>query len=40
METDKTQSPDKNYWNKWYVVVLLFLIAQIIIFYFITRYFN
>lgn len=26
----------KAYWNKWYLVVLIFLILQIIIFYLIT----
>lgn len=34
----KTTSEDGNqsYWKKWYLGVLLFLIVQIIIFYFIT----
>jgi hypothetical protein len=40
MKSNKTQSGDKNYWNKWYMAVLVFLIMQIVIFYFITRYFN
>lgn len=31
---------EKSYWNKWYLVVLLFLIAQIIIFYVITAEFK
>lgn len=31
---------EKTYWNKWYLLVLLFLILQITIFYFITRSFN
>jgi hypothetical protein len=30
----------KTYWNKWYVTVVLFLIAQIIIFYWITKSFS
>ena len=30
------EDSDQSYWNKWYLVVLLFLIAQIIIFYVIT----
>ena len=36
--TVKSPSGDegKTYWNKWYLVVLLFLIAQIIIFHVIT----
>ena len=40
MESNKTQPGSNNYWNKWYLAVLLFLILQIIIFYFITRSFN
>ena len=31
---------DKSYWNKWYLAVLFFLIVQILIFYFITQFFN
>ena len=27
---------EKTYWNKWYLLVFLFLILQIIIFYLIT----
>lgn len=30
------EDSDQSYWNKWYLVVLLFLIAQIIIFHVIT----
>jgi len=31
---------EKSYWRKWYVGVLLFLAAQIILFFFITKYFS
>jgi len=27
---------EKSYWNKWYLLVFLFLVLQIIIFYFVT----
>ncbi len=30
------EDKDQSYWNKWYLAVLVFLILQIIIFYFIT----
>ncbi len=36
MKSDKTHSAEKNYWNRWYIGVLLFLILQIVIFCFIT----
>jgi hypothetical protein len=41
-KTDNTPSGDggKSYWNKWYIAVVLFLIVQIIIFYFITKSFS
>jgi hypothetical protein len=31
---------EKSYWNKWYLAVFLFLVTQILIFYFITQFFN
>ncbi len=31
---------EKTYWNKWYIAVLAFLLVQVIIFFFITRYFK
>jgi hypothetical protein len=31
---------EKKYWNKWYIVVLAFLMLQIILYYFITKYFH
>ena len=31
---------EKSYWNKWYLAVLLFLVIQIIIFYWITKSFS
>lgn len=30
----------KKYWYKWYAGVLLFLLLQIVIYYFITVYFQ
>lgn len=30
----------KKCWNRWYMAVLLFLLLQIILFLFITRYFS
>lgn len=31
---------EKSYWNKWYLAVLLFLILQVIVFYFITKQYH
>lgn len=31
---------EKTYWRKWYTVVLLFLAAQILLFWWITLKFN
>lgn len=31
---------EKSYWIKWYVVVVLFLVVQIAVFYWITKYFS
>ena len=28
---------ERSYWNKWYLAVLLFLVLQVIIFYFISK---
>jgi hypothetical protein len=36
----KNMESEKTYWRKWYFSVLLFLIAQIILFYLITNYFS
>jgi len=33
-------SNEKLYWRKWYIGVLLFLVAQIIFFYIITTHFS
>ena len=30
----------KSYWSNWYIAVLMFLLFQIVIYYFITRYFK
>jgi len=31
---------EKTYWNKWYFTVLAVLVIEIIIFYWITRFFS
>jgi hypothetical protein len=31
---------DKQYWNKWYAAVMIFLLLQILLYYFITVYFK
>jgi len=31
---------EKKYWNRWYFIVLAFLLAQIIFYYFLSVYFN
>jgi len=36
----KSASDEKRYWRKWYVAVLLFLLAQIAFYYFITVHFK
>ena len=36
----KKMKSEKSYWRKWYFSVLLFLIAQIIFFYLITKHFS
>ncbi len=30
----------RAYWSRWYLLVLIFLIIQIVFYYFITQYFN
>lgn len=30
----------RSYWNKWYIAVLVFLLIQVVLYYFITRYFK
>ncbi len=30
----------KSYWNKWYAVVIVFLLLQIIFYFIITQYFK
>jgi len=34
------QKFEKKYWNKLYAIVFLFLVLQIIFYYFITKYFQ
>ena len=34
------EKTEKRYWNKLYVFVLLFLFFQIVLYYFITQYFQ
>jgi hypothetical protein len=33
-------SNEKSYWRNWYIAVLLFLLLQIVIYYFITQQFK
>jgi len=41
---DQPQESEKNndpaYWRKWYVAVVVFLIAQVIFYFFITQHFK
>lgn len=37
---NKPASEEKKYWRKWYVAVLVFLLAQIAFYYFITVHFK
>jgi hypothetical protein len=34
------KEPSSKYWNSWYLLVLFFLVAQIIFFAWITRFFS
>ena len=31
---------EKTYWNKWYIALLVFLVLQVIFYYFITKHFH
>jgi hypothetical protein len=31
---------EKKYWNKWYFAVLAFLLFQVVLYYFLSVYFN
>ena len=31
---------EKKYWNRWYFMVLAFLVLQIVLYYFLSAYFN
>jgi len=33
-------SSEKKYWNRWYAIVLLFLLFQVVFYYFLSVYFN
>ncbi len=35
-----SKEPSAKYWTGWYVLVLLFLVLQIILFTWLTQYFN
>ncbi|MEI7472782.1 MAG: hypothetical protein WCJ85_11020 [Chitinophagaceae bacterium] len=39
MNKNKTQPEEKIRWGKWYLLVLLFLLAEIVFFYYITNHF-
>ena len=46
MQQDNSESKlpleEKNssYWNKWYIIVIGFLLVQVALYYFITAYFK
>lgn len=31
---------ENKYWNKWYLAVFIFLVLQVIFYYFITKHFQ
>jgi hypothetical protein len=31
---------DEGFWKRWYIIVFVFLVLQIILYYFITQYFK
>lgn len=31
---------EKKYWNRWYFIVVAFLVVQIVVYYFISVYLN
>lgn len=31
---------EKKYWIKWYIALLVFLVLQIVLYYFITKHFH
>ena len=40
MDADKNIAGNKKYWRRLYIIVVAFLILQIVLYYFITKYFN
>lgn len=40
MDADKNIDTDKKYWRRLYIMVVVFLVLQIVLFYFITEHFN
>jgi hypothetical protein len=36
----KKNQGDATYWRIWYVIVFVFLLLQIVLYYFITQYFK
>ncbi len=36
----KREGGEISYWNKWYITVLVFLLLQIVLYYFITQHFT
>jgi len=36
----ETNTGSKAYWQKWYILVIAFLVVQVILFYMITEYFK
>jgi hypothetical protein len=40
MDLDKNIDTDKKFWRRLYIIVASFLVLQIVLYYFITEYFN
>lgn len=40
MDADKNIEGNKRFWRRLYIIVAAFLILQIVLYYFITEYFN
>jgi len=39
-ENDKADLKERFYWRKWYAAVILMLVAEVIFFYWLTKYFS
>jgi hypothetical protein len=36
----KAMQKEKSYWRNWYIIVFVFLVLQIVLYYFITQHFK